>query len=28
VAVGDVSAAALIFDHLDVFMTNFNLVEP
>ena len=25
---GDVAAAGLIFDHLDVFMSNFALVEP
>ena len=25
---GDVAAAGAIFDHLDVFMTNFALVEP
>jgi alkyl sulfatase BDS1-like metallo-beta-lactamase superfamily hydrolase len=27
-AEGDVAAAGLIFDHLDVFMSNFALVEP
>ena len=26
--VGDIGAANMIFDHLDVFMTNFALVEP
>ena len=28
VALGDLAAAALIFDHLDVFFTNFSLAEP
>ena len=28
VALGDLAAAALIFDHLDVFFTNFGLAEP
>jgi alkyl sulfatase BDS1-like metallo-beta-lactamase superfamily hydrolase len=28
VADGDLAAAGLIFDHLDVFLTNFALVEP
>jgi alkyl sulfatase BDS1-like metallo-beta-lactamase superfamily hydrolase len=28
VADGDVSAAGMVFDHLDVFMSNFALVEP
>jgi alkyl sulfatase BDS1-like metallo-beta-lactamase superfamily hydrolase len=27
-ATGDVAAAGAIFDHLDVFMSMFNLVEP
>jgi alkyl sulfatase BDS1-like metallo-beta-lactamase superfamily hydrolase len=27
-AVGDLAAVGMIFDHLDVFLTNFALVEP